>query len=51
VESAGTVIYLYVEGLGQKYEFAFYQRCLQGLKCPLTMSKNISLKPPGFSKF
>jgi hypothetical protein len=40
-----------MEDLGQKYEFAFCQRFLQGLEYPVALHKITSLKLLNFSNF
>jgi hypothetical protein len=44
-------VFTLIEGLGQKYEFAFCQKCLQELRYLVALSKITSSKPLGFSNF
>jgi hypothetical protein len=51
-EKIDVFVLTYIEGLGQKYEFAFfYQRCLPGRGCPVAMCKITYLKSLGLSNF
>jgi hypothetical protein len=44
IQEKGTFFKIQIEGLGQKYEFAFCQRCLQWPGCPVAKRESTYLK-------